>query len=131
MDPSLAASTYPKIAPKFQTLWATTLKLATRGTPQSIDLTRVGALRSAKMHTRTVGPGRERLHAKMAGLGRRCDVVSPRRTPTHEVFFGDEDASVVARPAARPAGEAVELAPAHRPPARNRRLNPAPSIKTS
>jgi len=45
----------------------------------------------------------------VSGLDGICDVVSPDLVPTHQVLWWDEDASIGTRPAAGPAGQAVEL----------------------
>jgi len=45
----------------------------------------------------------------VSGLHGIRDVVSPDLPPTHQVLEPDEDASIGTRPAAGPAGQAVEL----------------------
>ena len=61
------------------------------------------------MNARAVVPGGERLLAEVPRLQLLEEVLSTDASPPHEVLGGDEDPAVVARPAARAAGQAVEI----------------------
>ncbi len=95
-------------AAELEALVRALVELAARGPADRVDRARVLVLGRPEVHARSVRARRERDQSEVAGLDRAGDVLAAERSPSHEVGLGDQDAAVVAAPAARAACETVE-----------------------
>ena len=97
------------LSPEFEALTRALLELAAGRPADFVDRTRVRALAGAEVDARPVIARRERDHPEVSGLDLGAEIVAAAIAPSYEILRRDQDAAVVTRPAARAAGQAVEL----------------------
>lgn len=97
-----------EVAAELEALGAAFLEVPAGGSADVVDLAGVGAVRGAEVHAAAVRVGGKGCLPKVAGLDGLGDVFPAGLPPPQEVLFGDENAAVVAGPAAGTAGKAVK-----------------------
>lgn len=105
---AVARSIDAEVSTELQTLAAAALKLATSGAACFVDLAGVRFRFGPEVEAASVRMGGKGIEPEVSRLDPLGKIGAPDAAPAHQVLRRNQDAPVVARPAASPAAQTVE-----------------------